>query len=117
MSMFGIHFASIAAISKIISRSIIGYDADILDLCNRLIIVSENLDTLLSSGRDDEDIENYDHLSQEQAQLIEHITKTRTFTIAGMIAKAECALLKPIERGYDGGINISISICRDLLLL
>ena len=81
-----------------------------------LLTVTGIMHTLLTDDRRDSDeIEGYFVLADRQRDLISVLTSTSAIGLAGFIAKAQGALLRPIERGYDGAMQISISLCEDIV--
>ncbi len=117
MKVFNVDLTSAVVVLRIAARSFTSLDIGTIRMCGELIAANRDLDTLFSTGRDTDEIEEYEIVAREQARLIDCISKTKVSTISGLLAKAECALLKPIERGYDDGIRLGLSVCRDLVLL
>lgn len=118
MGMIRSRYHDFLTILRFIIRSINGHDENTIRICGDLLIVSSDLDAAIADDdRDSEDIPGYQELANAQAQLIERVSQASASTIGGLIAKAECALFKPIERGYDGGPAIGLSVCKDLLRL
>ena len=68
-------------------------------------------------GRDTEDVPGFDGLADRQAELVGLICATPAQTLAGVVAKARCARLRPSEQGFDAALFLALSACDDLLRL
>lgn len=105
-------------IIKLIWGSFFSVDAQLLAAHKDLLHVTSVMHAVLDeTNSDTEDIPGYDALADEQKRLITILQSTPAMGMDGTIAKARSALLKPVERGYDGAVQISLSLCRDLVSL
>ncbi len=74
-------------------------------------------DILARDGRDTDDVPGFDTLADRQAELVGLIVATPAQGLAGLVAKARCARLRPSERGFDAAQALALSASDDLLRL
>lgn len=74
-------------------------------------------DLLARDGRDAGDVPGFDDLADRRAELVELIVATPARSLAGTVAKARCARLRPSEQGFDAALDLALSACDDLLRL
>ena len=74
-------------------------------------------DLLAGDGRDTADVPGFDALADRQADLLELIVATPARGLAGLVAKARCARLRPPEQGFDAALALALSTSDDLLRL
>ena len=74
-------------------------------------------DLLACDNRDTADVPGFDALADRQAMLVELIVAIPAQRLAGLVAKARCARLRPPEQGFDAALSLALSASDDLLRL
>lgn len=103
---------------RLFDRLLSSRDDALLALTDEFEAGDRALRSLLErDGRDTADVPGFDDIADRQAELVGLICATPARTLAGVVAEARCARLRPSEQGFDAALALALSACDDLLRL